>query len=126
MLATLAATAVAAVFAPAAMAYWDFTGNLPGPNSGGNRWYVKYVNVSPGGNQEVRMSWTVGSHCMYMLEIDDSGSWHNDTLCGTDPWCNYYDCNGAYYTESIRDRFGCHNPSGLPTVWVNCRATTPV
>lgn len=125
--ATLVATAIVLVLAPVALAYWNFTGYLPGAGSGGNRWYVKYTNVSPGGTQGIRMSWTNGSHCMYFLEIDSGGGWSNYTICGSDPWCEaYYDCSIGIGVTSIYDRFGCHNPGGLSTVWVNCRATNPI
>lgn len=121
------AVVVASVMAtPALAGYWDFQGNLPRPD--GTRIYVKYTNVSPGQTQDVRMSWTVGTHCMRFLKITPDGHWHSNDICGTDPWCgsNAYDCSTGWLVDSIDDKFGCNNPPSLPTVWVNCRATNPL
>jgi hypothetical protein len=120
------ALVVAGGAAGAAYGYWDFQGNLP--KSDGSRIYVKYTNVSPGGLQDIRMSWTTGSHCMRFLWIHPSGSWSESAVCGSDPcYPNYYDCEISWGpTDSIYDRFGCENPPNLSTVWVNCRATNPL
>jgi hypothetical protein len=124
----LAALVVAGVFlslatAAQASAYWDFHGYLDGGEH-----YLKYTNVTPGQYQPVRMSWTVGSHCMRWIRIDSNGSWFDPSICPGGTGCVYgqYDCAANIYVTSIYDRFGCYNPVGLPTVWVNCRATAPL
>lgn len=131
---TIVAAAALALAAPAiASAYWDFQGNLP--TSGGDRHYLKYTNVNCfvypcGVYQAIRMSWTVGSHCMRFIEIKQNGSWYDPLVCGMDQiYCytyGYYDCNDSIEPTSYLDRFGCYNPEGYSTVWVNCRATNPL
>jgi hypothetical protein len=109
----------------ASAAYWDFSGDLP---SGGSRIYVKYTNTLYA-LQNIRMSWTVGSHCMRFLHIDSGGSWSNQPSCpGDGLTClpGSYDCYYGFWSYSIYDRDGCWNPPGLATVYVNCRATNPV
>lgn len=110
---------------PALAAYWDYQGNLP--MASGQRYYVKYTNASPGTSQSVRMSWTVGSHCMNFLKIASGGGWTTFNICGSDPWCiSYYNCSIGILVDSIHDKFGCQNPPNLSTVYVNCRATNPL
>jgi hypothetical protein len=129
----IVAAACLALAAPTiASAYWDFQGNLP--TSGGNRHYLKYTNVfcAPfcDDYQAIRMSWTVGSHCMRFIQIKQNGSWYDPLVCGFDPIYCYtfgnYDCNTSIQPTSTGDRFGCYNPEGASTVWVNCRATNPL
>lgn len=119
--------AFAAFWATSAFAaYWDFQGYLP--KSDGTLIYVKYTNASPGLGQDIRMSWTVGTHCMKFLEILPSGHWSASDICGSDPWCypGNYDCETSMLVDSIYDKFGCYNPPNLARVWVNCRATNPL
>jgi hypothetical protein len=104
-------------------AYWDYQGWLP--DSSGKRIYVKYNNVGIG-YQPIRMSWTVGSHCMRFIRIPPDGSWHGYPVCVDYPGCDGYDCRVVWLSESYYDKFGCWNPPNLPTVWVNCRATYPL
>jgi hypothetical protein len=115
---------LACVAAAPAAGYWDFQGNMRGGD-----FYVKYNNVGPGYYQPVRMSWTFGSHCMRFLKIASGGSWYAPIVCGYDDACIYgaYDClKGNFLINSVYDKTGCHNPPGLSTVWVNCRATFPI
>jgi hypothetical protein len=123
MLAVAVAVLGAAAAPASALAYWDYQGNLP--MSSGQRYYVKYTNGST--SQDVRMSWTTGSHCMRFLRIRADGGWESSDACGSDPWCiGYYDCTITWFVGSIYDRYGCYNPPDLSTVWVNCRATNPL
>jgi hypothetical protein len=103
-------TAFSLVGASPAAAYWDYRGNLP--KADGTRFYVKVTNSSQ--YQPIRMSWTVGSHCMRFLRINSGGSWNYWDVCGPD--CTYlgaYDCVGYYTVNSIYDKFGCYNPPNL-------------
>lgn len=126
VLATGAGLVAAMLFASTApaMAYWDYQGNLP--MGDGTRSYVKVTNSSS--SQPILMSWTAGSHCMRFLKIFQDGTWFTADICGTNTvLCNPdYFCSVNLAVSSIYDRFGCHNPPNLGTVWVNCRATNPL
>ncbi len=123
--ATLVATCLAMIIAtPALAAYWDYQGNLP--MASGQRYYVKITNGT--NTQGIRLSWTVGSHCMRFLKIFSDGSWLGSDVCGDNPvLCSpNYDCRTNWAVTSIYDKFGCWNPPNLSTIWVNCRATNPL
>jgi hypothetical protein len=124
-LSVLVGSVLALSAAASAAAYWDFQGNLPKPD--GSRIYVKVNNVGPGRAGPVRMSWTYGSHCMRFLHINAGGGWDEVGMCGIDDMCiPWYDCTWSFYIASIYDKTGCENPPNLGTVWVNCRATSPL
>ncbi|HEY5694165.1 MAG TPA: hypothetical protein VIR14_06620 [Gaiellaceae bacterium] len=66
------------------------------------------------------MSWTSGTHDMNFVVIDNGGSWHIfDAFADGFYWTpgSTYD-RYIYYTGSGG---GCENPTGLSTVYVNCR-----
>jgi hypothetical protein len=110
----------------AAAAYWDYQGNLP--KADGTLIYVKNTNVGMFDDQPIRMSWTGGTHCMRFLRIH-YGSWYAPQVCGFDSLqCPYafYDCRTTITSFDPTDKFGCYNPPGQSTVWVNCRATNPL
>ena len=108
-------------------AYWNvWQGNLP--TSGGT---IAEHTPYGGTNLEdwqIRMSWTANSHYMYFLIIDGTGSWHGlDSGAGYEwstnpptPYDRWYEYDPHYYTGWVQAG-GCENPSGLPTVYVNCR-----
>jgi hypothetical protein len=100
-------------------------GNLP-DSSGTRSAYSVYGGG--GANWTIRMSWTSGSHYMYWLFISNDGSWHQDS---TNVFGSYYPNGGGPYDLILTygplwvnhgvAQAGCQNPSGLSTVWVNCR-----
>ena len=113
-------------------AYWDFTGWLP--TSGGSYIYVKFTSQPYYPNvQGIRMSWTQYSHYMRFLKIYGDGHWESHDVhgadpaeCGNEPSYPPFDCFDYVETQNGSQKFGCYNPPGLSTVWVNCRATNPV
>lgn len=126
-MATVTLVIIATVAVPVAMAdaYWNvWSGNLP-DSSGTRSEYTPYT-----GDQEwtIRMSWTSASHYMHWLFIGNNGDWYADS---TDVLGAYYEPGGGPYDLILNyssgwvnggvAQAGCQNPSGLATVWVNCR-----
>lgn len=122
-------------FSTDAFAYWDYQGNLP--MGDGTRTFKKheYLGSPQYYYPEVRMSWTTGSHYMRFVRVLTDGSWQLTDVTPGGGYCTFgtYDCARAWVVNppmdgygNTLDWYGCQNPGGLATVWVNCRATPPL
>jgi hypothetical protein len=119
---------LAATFAASAWAsgYWNvWQANLPNPN--GVRSAHTVYGGGPGGAWQIRLSWTSGTHDMNFSWIANNGSWTNlsafmvggEYAPGStyDRWAGY---TPNFVTSGVAQA-GCQNPSGLSTVFTNCR-----
>jgi hypothetical protein len=122
----LAVAGLAAVFAATAYAdgYWNVWQNYL-PDSNGVRTKYTLAPLPSGGNY-LRLSWTSGTHDMHFTLIANNGTWYNYSAFsgsewGTDtPYDRYIEYFGGQIPSGVAQA-GCQNPSGLSTVWVNCR-----
>jgi hypothetical protein len=117
LLVLLLAIGVSLVVAKAAFAaYWFYQGNLP--MSDGTRTALLGSNPSPPIYQ--RESWSSCTHNMYYVQIENGGSWD----VGTFYYSNGCDQEIMVQYPDLHDNYGCENPPGDSTVYVNCRAGT--
>jgi hypothetical protein len=120
-------SASAAILATTAWAsgYWNvWQGDLPGSDG------VRSAHSAfPGGNNlwYDRVSWTSNTHDMNFSFIGNNGSWTNLSVhtWGTE-WTSgsAYDEYLPYGNAAVPSgvaKAGCQNPSGLSTVFTNCR-----
>jgi surfactin synthase thioesterase subunit len=108
-----------------ASGYWNvWQANLP--DSGGVRTKTTPPQI-PGGTNNIRLSWTSDTHDMHFTLIANDGTWYNSSAFagyeyGTntpyDRWIEYF---GDGEIPSGVAAAGCQNPSGLSTVFTNCR-----
>ena len=106
--------------------YWNvWQGNLPG--SSGNRAVHSVCDCGDGYEWWVRLSWN-DSHTMNFSWIGNDGAWHNkDALIYGQEYTEYYDRLYGYYYFLVSSgvaQGGCENPSGMATVYTNCRNAT--
>lgn len=115
--ATLCA-AVALVAASTALAdpYWFYQGNLP--TSSGARTVL--LGSNPATPIYQRMSWSSCSHNMTFIQVTTGGSWDGATAY----YSNGCDQEIMVQYPDQHNNYGCQNPSGESTVYVNCRAGT--
>ena len=57
---------------------------------------------------------------MKYIQIDNSGGWDG----GTFSYSSGCDHEIMVQYPDLHTNYGCQNPAGLSTVWVNCRAGT--
>ena len=94
--------------------YWFFQGYLP--TGSGDRTAGPHANFCCNVWNEVRMSWTTGSHDMTFILVRRSDyGWSGFRAYAADGYDQYIYYQVADYTAG-----GCQNPAGLSTVWVNC------
>lgn len=132
LLVVVACTAVVLALTLAGLArasgYWNvWQGNLPG--SDGVRSHHTLFGGGTGSYWQIRLSWDSSSnHDMHFSLIANNGSWDNFSAQGTpgsefNPPSPYdrYVTYGDYAMTSGVAKAGCQNPSGLSTVFTNCR-----
>lgn len=112
------ATLMLVAFASAAYGapYWFYQGNLP--TSSGARTVL--VGGRPAPPVYVRESWAPCTHNMKFIMIDNAGNWGGGTFSYTSG-CDH-EIMDQY--PDLHSNYGCQNPDGLSSVWVNCRAGT--
>jgi hypothetical protein len=114
----VAAVGVSLLLASSAFAtsYWFYQGNLP--TSGGARTVLLGSNPPPAVYQ--RESWTSCTHDMYYVQVEYNGSWDLGTFFSR----NGCDQEIMVQYPDLHNNYGCENPPGDSTVYVNCRAGT--
>jgi hypothetical protein len=111
MITFTAALALALPGMAAAADYWFFQGTLP--TSSGVRTAGPQAIVCCTQLNELRMSWTTGTHYMRFVYVRRSDyGWNGQLAYDYD---NTIWIDTAYYTAG-----GCQNPAGLSAVWTNC------
>lgn len=114
---SLFVVAAALTFAGSAYgAYWFYQGYLP-TGSGARTVLVNQDVAAP---VYIRESWSPCTHNMKFIVVSNGGGW----LGGTFYYSSGCDQSVMDQYPNLNADYGCQNPDGLSTVWVNCRAGT--